>query len=78
VRFDDGRSDGAISPDGRVCGTYVHGLFAGDEARAAWLATLGVSPAPLSYDSTVENALDVLAEHIERHADVDRLLTLAQ
>jgi adenosylcobyric acid synthase len=78
VRFDDGRSDGAMSPDGRVCGTYVHGLFAADEARAAWLAALGASPAPLSYDSTVENALDTLAEHIERHVDVDRLLTLAQ
>jgi adenosylcobyric acid synthase len=78
VRFDDGRSDGAISPNGRVCGTYVHGLFAADEARAAWLAALGALPAPQSYELTVENALDMLAEHIERHADVDRLLTLAQ
>jgi adenosylcobyric acid synthase len=78
VRFDDGRRDGAMSPDGRVCGTYVHGLFAADKARAAWLAALGALPAPLSYEATVENALDSLAEHIERHVDVGRLLTLAQ
>jgi adenosylcobyric acid synthase len=78
VRFDDGRSDGAMSPDGRVCGTYVHGLFAADASRAAWLVALGAQPAPQSYESTVENALDRLAEHIERYADVDGLLTHAQ
>ena len=78
VRFDDGRGDGAMSADGRVCGTYMHGLFAADEARAAWLVALGALPAPQSYESTVECALDRLAEHIERHADVDRLLTISQ
>ncbi len=78
VRFDDGRSDGAISPDGRVCGTYMHGLFAANEARGAWLGAMGALPAPQSYESTVENALDRLAEHVEKHVDVDRLLTLAQ
>ena len=78
VRFDDGRCDGAMSPDGRVCGTYVHGLFAADACRAAWLAAWGASPAPRSYNSTVESALDALAEHIEKHADVDRLLSLAR
>ena len=36
-----GRPDGATSPDGRVAGTYVHGLFASDAFRAAWLASLG-------------------------------------
>ena len=34
VRFSDGRVDGAVSPDGRVAGTYVHGLFADDRQRA--------------------------------------------
>ena len=29
-------ADGATSPDGRVQGTYVHGLFASDAFRAAW------------------------------------------
>ena len=33
VHFDDGREDGAVSPCGRIMGTYVHGLFASDAAR---------------------------------------------
>ena len=34
------RRDGARSADGRVAGTYVHGLFEGDAFRHAWLAQL--------------------------------------
>ena len=34
LRLEDGRIDGAISADGRVAGTYVHGLFADDRQRA--------------------------------------------
>ena len=29
-----------FQPDGRVMGTYIHGLFADDRQRAAWLARL--------------------------------------
>ena len=36
-----GRPDGAVSPDGRVAGCYLHGLFAGDAFRRAFLARLG-------------------------------------
>ena len=55
------------SADGRVEGTYEHGLFADDERRAAWLARFGVS-SELRYDDRVEAALDTLAAHLERHA----------
>src|SRR6185295_16656214 len=37
------RPDGAASPDGRVRGTYVHGLFTSDEFRRAWLAQFSVT-----------------------------------
>src|SRR5258707_9544126 len=37
ARLADGSPEGAISADGRVVGTYVHGLFADDRQRAAWL-----------------------------------------
>ena len=40
LHFEDGRPEGAISADGRVAGCYVHGLFASDAFRAAWLAAL--------------------------------------
>ena len=78
VRFDDGRTDGAISADGRVAGTYVHGLFADDRQRAAWIARLGGAPASFSYETSVEKTLDALAAHLEAHIDVDRLLKLAR
>jgi adenosylcobyric acid synthase len=74
----DGRPDGAVSPDGRVAGTYVHGLFAGDAARAAWLASLGVAAAPRSHAAEVQAALDALASHLETHVDIDRMLSLAR
>jgi adenosylcobyric acid synthase len=78
LRFDDGRPDGAASPDGRVRGTYVHGLFAHDAQRAAWLHRLGARTDGTSYEAGVEAALDRLAQHIEAFVDCDRLLALAR
>ena len=74
----DGRQDGAISPDGLVSGTYLHGLFAADDARRAWLGRLGLPAAPRRHEAGVEAALDALAAHLESHVDIDRLLEIAQ
>ncbi|KGJ02428.1 adenosylcobyric acid synthase (glutamine-hydrolysing) [Paracoccus halophilus] len=69
--------DGATSADGRVAGTYLHGLFTGDAFRAAWLARLGVRSA-LDYGAGIEEVLDSLADHLETHLDIDRMLALAR
>ena len=55
------------SADGRVQGTYEHGLFADDERRAEWLASFGAGSG-VRYGDQVEAALDTLAAHLERHA----------
>ncbi len=73
----DGSAEGAVSPDGRVIGTYVHGLFADDCQRAAWLARFG-GTANIDYDASVENTLDALAAHLAKHIALDRLLKLAE
>jgi len=78
LRLADGRPDGAVSADGRVSGTYVHGFFADDAQRGAWLARLGARSLGASYEAGVEAALDRLARHIETHVDCDRLLALAR
>ncbi|MGX0903584.1 adenosylcobyric acid synthase [Roseovarius sp. MBR-79] len=70
------RSEGAQSPDGRIQGTYLHGLFAEDAFRAAYLADLD-AVSDLLYETTVESTLDALARHLEHWMDLDRLLSLA-
>ena len=78
LHLDDGRPDGAVSACGRVAGTYVHGLFGSDAARATLLRQLGAGPAPRCHDAEVETALDALGVHLERHMDVNKLLSLAR
>ena len=73
-----GRDEGAVSADGRVAGTYLHGLFAADGFRRAWLASLGVSAAAGGYEDGVEAVLDALADHLEANLDVAGLLALAR
>lgn len=77
LRLDDGRLDGAVSADGLVSGTYVHGLFGDDAQRAAWLGRLGLVAAPRRHEAGVEAALDALAAHLARHLDVEALLRIA-
>ena len=71
------RTDGAASPDGRVQGTYLHGLFSSDAFRHAYLAQLGAPVSDTAYDDGVDAALDALADHLETHLDLDTLLALA-
>ncbi len=78
LRRADGSGEGAVSADGRVGGTYLHGLFGGDAARAALLRRVGLDPGPRDHEAGVEAALDALARHLEAHLDIDRLLDLAR
>jgi adenosylcobyric acid synthase len=78
MRFEDGRLDGALSGDGRVSGTYVHGLFADDRQRNAFLARMGAVPGLRNHEAEIESVLDGLAAHLETHLDIDLLLTLAR
>ncbi|WP_413840497.1 cobyric acid synthase [Tateyamaria sp.] len=73
-----GQDEGAISPDGRVAGSYLHGMFRDDGFRAAWLAGFGVATSATAYDQTVETTLDMLADHLETHLDVPALLACAR
>ena len=78
LRLDDGRSDGAVSADGRVTGSYLHGFFTGDAQRAALLARLGAPASSLAYEVLVEQTLDALAAHLDAHLDIEKLLSLAR
>ncbi len=78
LRLEAGHGDGASTADGLVAGTYVHGLFADDRQRGAWLARLGAAPGTHRHEARVEAVLDGLAAHLEAHIDIDRLLRLAR
>ncbi|WP_139976143.1 MULTISPECIES: cobyric acid synthase [Brucella/Ochrobactrum group] len=69
-------ADGAISPDGRIMGTYLHGVFNADEFRRKFLHNLGVRSSFVNYRAGVEAALDELAEGLETHLDINALFNL--
>ncbi len=74
-----GEPEGAVSENGRVTGTYLHGLFAADGFRRAFLAGLGAAPDPaLDFEADIEATLDALAAHVEAHLDLGALLALAR
>ena len=70
-------TEGAASDDGKVLGCYLHGLFAADGFRAAYLERLGTVSDIGAYDATVNDTLDHLAQHLEDHLDIDALLGAA-
>ena len=74
----NGQPEGAVRADGRVMGSYLHGMFTEDAFRQAFLHSLGATPGNVSYDRTVEETLDALADHLATHVDCARLLDLAQ
>jgi len=72
------RADGAVSMNGRVMGCHLHGLFASDAFRRAFLERLGATPDPsLDNEDRIEQALDSLARHLTFHLDLDALLKVA-
>ncbi len=73
-----GAPEGAVAGDGRVHGTYLHGLFTSDGFRRAYLRQLGIAGSDQNYRGGVEQVLDALADHIEAHLDVEGLLALAR
>ncbi|WP_170435071.1 cobyric acid synthase [Ruegeria arenilitoris] len=72
----EGRPEGAASRDGRVLGSYLHGIFASDAFRASYLQRFGAR-SELAYEDSVEQTLEALADHLEQHMDLDTLLALA-
>lgn len=78
--LDGGRSDGALSADGQVLGTYLHGLFDDPAALAALLRWAGAAGELQHVDLAArrEADLDRLADAVESAIDLDRLMAAAR
>jgi len=68
------RPEGAVSMDGRVVGTYVHGLFDAPAFRRYFLnglrAARGWSPLPVQPGTSLDERLDRLADFMSKHLDL--------
>lgn len=66
--LEDGRTDGAISKDNQVLGTYLHGLFDHPDSCAALLAWAGLETSQTIDQREIrETQLNRLADSLERH-----------
>jgi adenosylcobyric acid synthase len=71
-------SDGAVSADGRVLGTYLHGIFDNDGFRTAFLNRIRLEKGLPTKNAALAKVdpLDLLANHLERHLDMVKLLAI--
>lgn len=77
VQLSDGRCDGAISADGQILGTYLHGLFEAPQSSVALLRWAGLADVQsVDYHALREADIERLADLVERHLDTARLREL--
>ncbi|MBD3669561.1 MAG: cobyric acid synthase [Gammaproteobacteria bacterium] len=76
--LDGGREDGAVSEDGQVAGTYLHGLFDHPQACRALLEWAGMESreALLDINALREQHIERLADTLERHIGLEPILAL--
>lgn len=71
--------EGAATADGKVWGTYVHGILHNDELRHAWLNVIRADrgiPAiarPVTFGSLREQSFDRLADHFRKHVNMGKI-----
>ncbi|WNQ10227.1 cobyric acid synthase [Paenibacillus aurantius] len=79
VLQDDFYPEGAITPDGKLWGTYIHGILHNDEFRRCWLNGIREEKGWVRREGTLffrhrrESAFDRLADHVRAHLDMQRI-----
>jgi adenosylcobyric acid synthase len=75
----DGVPEGSVSPDGKVFGCYIHGLFTSDGYRDKFLSAFrgGMAGDGLSCGAEIDRILNALADRVEAELDVKALAKTA-
>lgn len=74
---DNNYTDGAVSCDEQIIGTYFHGLFDEKSACDSLLKWAGLEkPNSINYSELCKSELDRLANAIEEHLDVEAMIKL--
>jgi len=68
--------DGFSSDDGKIFGTYMHGLFVNDYFRQVWLRSFGVEPTQNSYLKRKREAFDNLADVVESVIKINEIMDI--
>lgn len=72
--------DGSVSPDGRVFGTYLHGIFDNPRFREVYLNRIRMEKGmPLrrgTQKKPLDDPFERLADHMEQHLDMKQILAI--
>ena len=60
-----GKPEGAVSANGLVSGTYIHGLFSNDSFRCAYLSSIGIEGGGFDFRASVEAALNTISARLD-------------
>ena len=81
LRLNDGRDDGYVVDD-KCMGTYVHGILDNapfvDMLLKPFADKIAQAATPLDYSAYKQEQYDLLAEHVRRHVDMDKLYQILQ
>ena len=78
IKMNDGRLDGAVSASQNVRGCYMHGLFAEDTFRKAFLQQdSNLEFGQVNFNESLDRHLNDLAAHLETHLDLDKIAAIA-
>jgi adenosylcobyric acid synthase len=72
--------DGCISADSKIMGTYIHGLLDNPQILESWLSQIGINNMDISAAGGIQyrdKQYELLADHFEKHIDVDGIVKLA-
>jgi len=78
IRFNDGRTDGLLSIDGQIMGTYLHGIFEQAQACKHLLQWAGLTqPETVDHQQNRELAIDLMADTLEQTIAIKNIMDIA-